>query len=163
MLNIERHTISEEPVVIDKHAMEQEKQDVTFKLSDFLQPNLPPNLQSCEQRQQPRRGNSMKNTMIKLAISLGLTVLVAQQVSAQQNRNCAPREAVVDRLATTYGESRQSIGLGEQGVMIETFASANTGTWTITVTTPNGQTCLVASGQSWEQLAEALPPQGKGA
>ena len=105
----------------------------------------------------------MKSTMIKLTISLGLTVLVAQQATAQQNRNCAPREAVVERLATTYGESRQSVGLGEQGVMIETFASANTGTWTITVTTPNGQTCLVASGQSWEQLAEALPPQGKGA
>ena len=105
----------------------------------------------------------MKNTIIKLTMSLGLTVLVAQQASAQQNRNCAPREAGVERLATTYGESRQSVGLGEQGVMIETFASSDTGTWTITLTTPNGQTCLVASGQSWEQLAEALPPQGKGA
>lgn len=105
----------------------------------------------------------MKSTMIKLTISLGLTVLVAQQATAQQNRKCAPREAVVERLASTYGESRQSVGLGEQGVMIETFASANTGTWTITVTTPNGQTCLVASGLSWEELAEALPPQGNDA
>ncbi len=105
----------------------------------------------------------MKSTMIKLTMSLGLTVLVTQQASAQQNRNCAPRGAVVDRLANTYGESRQSIGLGEQGTMIETFASSDTGTWTITVTTPNGLTCLVASGQSWEEFAEALPPQGKGA
>jgi len=163
MLNIERHTISEEPVVIDKHAMEQEKQDVTFKLSDYLQLSSPPNLQPCEQCQQPRRVKSMKSTMIKLTISLGLSVLIAQQVNAQQNRNCAAREAVVDRLANTYGESRQSIGLGEQGMMIETFASSDTGTWTITVTTPNGQTCLVASGQSWEELAEALPPQGNDA
>jgi len=108
----------------------------------------------------------MMTSMIKLTMSLGLSVLVAQQAAAQQNRNCAPREAVVERLATTYGERRQSVGLGkqgEQGVMIETFASANTGTWTITVTTANGQTCLVASGQSWEELAEALPPQGNDA
>jgi len=46
--------------------------------------------------------------------------------------------------------------LGEQGMVIETFASADTGTWTITVTTPNGLTCLVASGQS----CEALPQDG---
>ncbi|WP_390923772.1 hypothetical protein [Parasedimentitalea psychrophila] len=96
-------------------------------------------------------------------MSLGFIALAPQQASAEQNRNCAPREAVVERLASTYGESRQSIGLGERGMVIETFASADTGTWTITVTTPNGLTCLVASGQSWEELAEALPPQGNDA
>lgn len=104
----------------------------------------------------------MMKTMIKLTMSLGFTVLIAQQATAQAGRKCAPREAVIERLSTTYGESRKSIGLGEQG-MIETFASADTGTWTITVTSPNGQTCLVASGQSWEQLAEALPPKGNDA
>ena len=97
---------------------------------------------------------------MKLILAAALAVFFAVPAVAQQNRNCAPREAVVDRLASTYGESRQSIGLGDQGVMIETFVNADTGTWTITVTTPNGQTCLVASGQSWAELAEALPPQG---
>ena len=87
--------------------------------------------------------------------------LIATQAAAQQNRNCAPRDEVVERLASTYGESRQSVGLGEVGTMIETFASADTGTWTITVTTPDMMTCLVASGQSWEALADAMPPQGK--
>lgn len=82
---------------------------------------------------------------------------------AQQARNCAPREMVVDRLADKYGETRQSMGLGAQGAVVETFASGETGTWTITVTTPNGLTCLVASGQSFEPLAEALPPQGNDA
>ena len=102
----------------------------------------------------------MNMTMIKLTISLGLTVMVAQQATAQAGRKCAPRETVVERLANTYGESRQSIGLGERGMVIETFASPDTGTWTITVTSPKGETCLVASGQSWVELAEALPPQG---
>ena len=105
----------------------------------------------------------MMKTMIKLTMSLGFLAMATQQATAQQNRNCAPREAVVERLASTYGESRQSIGLGERGMVIETFASSDTGTWTITVTTPNGLTCLVASGQSWEELAEALPPQGNDA
>ena len=91
---------------------------------------------------------------------VAITAITATPAYAQQNRNCAPRQAVVDRLASTYGETRQSIGLGQRGMLIETFASSDTGTWTITVTTPNGVTCLVASGQSWEELAEALPPKG---
>jgi hypothetical protein len=98
----------------------------------------------------------MLKTTTTLALGLGLALTAAQQAAAQ-SRNCAPRDAVLTRLAETYGESRQSIGLGQQGTVIETFASNDTGTWTITVTTPNGLTCLVASGQSYEKLAEALP------
>lgn len=105
----------------------------------------------------------MKDTFINMTLGLGLMVLAAQQVAAQQNRNCAPRNLVLERLSERYGESRQSIGLGAQGAVVETFASDDTGSWTITVTTPNGVTCLVASGQSFETLAEALPPKGNDA
>jgi hypothetical protein len=66
-------------------------------------------------------------------------------------------------LAQNYGETRQSIGIGPNNAVIEVFASDDTGTWTITVTSANGQTCLVASGQSFEELAEALPAKGNDA
>jgi len=101
--------------------------------------------------------------LITLLLVFFFWSLAAAPISAQPNRNCAPRAAVVERLATKYGESRQSIGLGQRGMVVETFASSDTGTWTITVTTPNGMTCLVASGQSWEELAEELPPEGNDA
>ncbi|XDA97782.1 hypothetical protein AB1M95_16960 [Sulfitobacter sp. LCG007] len=91
-----------------------------------------------------------------LTAAAAVFLLSTQQLAAQ-SRNCAPREAVVDRLATGYGESRQSMGLGSNNAVVEVFASDETGTWTITVTTPNGLTCLVASGQSYETLAEAKP------
>ena len=83
----------------------------------------------------------------------------AAAASAQTQRNCGPREVVVDRLAQGYGESRKSIGLGSNNSVVEVFASSETGTWTITVTSPNGMTCLVASGQAFEELVEALPKQ----
>lgn len=106
----------------------------------------------------------MKNALIHATFGFGILALAATQASAQQQtRNCAPREVVVERLADGYGESRQSIGLGAQGAVVEVFASNDTGTWTITVTNPNGLTCLVASGQSFETLAEALPPKGNDA
>jgi hypothetical protein len=67
---------------------------------------------------------------------------------------------VLERLAEGYGETRQSIGRGAQGAVVEVFASDETGTWTITVTMPTGMTCLIASGHSFESIAETLPPDG---
>ncbi len=96
------------------------------------------------------------------ALTAAATLFVASDALAQSG-NCAPRDAVVERLAEGYGESRQSMGLGANNAVIEVFASEETGTWTITVTTPNGLTCLVASGQSYETLAEALPAKGNDA
>jgi hypothetical protein len=81
----------------------------------------------------------------------------AAPVVAQQRNNCAPRESVIDRLADGFGETRQSVGLGANNVVVETFASSETGTWTITVTMPTGLTCLVASGQAFETASVALP------
>lgn len=98
----------------------------------------------------------MNDTFWKLTFGMGVVALAATEVSAQ-GQNCAPREMVIERLADTFGESRQSMGLGGQGHVVETFASTETGTWTITVTLPSGLTCLVASGQAYEVLAEALP------
>ncbi len=99
----------------------------------------------------------MKKTILDMTLGLGIMVLAAQQLQAQP-RNCAPRADVVQRLTDSYGETRKGIGIARQGAVMEVFASDDTGTWTITVTLPNGVTCLIASGQSFETLAEAMPP-----
>ena len=98
------------------------------------------------------------------AQGLAATVaLMATGADAQNARNCAPRDLVVTRLAEGYGETRQSIGLGANNSVIEVFASDETGSWTITMTAPNGITCLMASGQAFEMLAESLSTQSKDA
>ncbi len=104
-----------------------------------------------------------KSKFIKMGLSAALLMGLASEVLAQSTRNCGPREMVVGRLAEGYGETRQSMGLGANNAVVEVFASSETGTWTITVTTPNGMTCLVASGQAFEELAEALPAKGNDA
>ena len=80
-----------------------------------------------------------------------------------QTATCAPHDLVVERLASGYGESRQSIALGTNNTVVEVFASVESGSWTLTVTAPGGLTCLVASGQAYEYLAEALPNTDPGA
>lgn len=89
---------------------------------------------------------------------LGLGALFAATGPAfpQSSGNCAMRSHVIERLAAAYGETRQSIGLGANNQVVEVFASRETGTWTITVTNPNGLTCLVASGQAYEALDEEV-------
>lgn len=88
-----------------------------------------------------------------IAMQMMLAVSLPGAVSAQ-GRSCAPRVVVVERLEQKYGETRQAIGIGQQGMVMETFASDETGSWTITVTMPTGMTCLMASGQAYESVAE---------
>lgn len=99
----------------------------------------------------------MKTHIVPALLALAAVAATAAPAAAQQRPSCAPRAAVVESLGQKYGETRQSIGLDDRGGMLEIFASAESGTWTVTLTAPNGQTCLIASGQSFETLAEVLP------
>jgi hypothetical protein len=96
--------------------------------------------------------------LIFLAV-LGLASLTQAPVLAQGGQ-CGPRDAVVSHLATKYSETRRSIGLAANNTVMEVYASAETGSWTITVTTAQGMTCLVASGQGYEPVEEGLPAKG---
>ncbi len=97
--------------------------------------------------------------MITRLLSLTTAALLLSTPALAQ-QNCAQRDQVLARLAEKYGESRQSIGLAPNNGVVEVFASAETGTWTIVITTPNGLSCLMASGQAFETLAEAAIAAG---
>lgn len=98
-----------------------------------------------------------------LTTAAALFIASSTQASAQARNNCGPRALVVERLAERYGETRQSVGIGSNNAMVEVFASGETGSWTILVTQATGLSCLVASGQAFEQVAEALPALGNDA
>lgn len=98
-----------------------------------------------------------------LTAAAALYLVTTTDVAAQTARNCGPRDLVVERLAERYGETRQSIGLGSNNAVVEVFASEESGSWTITVTAPGGPTCLVASGRSFEAVADVLPAKGSDA
>lgn len=95
-------------------------------------------------------------------MTTALACLFAVPATAQSGQ-CAPRETVVQRLAEAYGETRQSMGLGANNAVVEVFASATSGSWTITVTGANGITCLIAAGHAFETMADSLPAPGNDA
>ena len=104
----------------------------------------------------------MKRNLFLMSFGIGAMLLAANHANAQA-RNCADHDTIVARLAERYGESRQSIGLGNDNSVLEVFASMETGSWTITVTRPGGPTCLVAAGQAFAHLNEVLPNTDSGA
>jgi hypothetical protein len=103
----------------------------------------------------------MKRNLFLMSFGIGAMMLAVNDANAQA-RNCADHAQIVERLAESYGESRQSIGLGSDNAVVEVFASVETGSWTIVVTRPGGPSCLVAAGQSFQQVAEALPNLDQG-
>ncbi|MBR9763615.1 MAG: hypothetical protein GYB53_08850 [Rhodobacteraceae bacterium] len=105
----------------------------------------------------PSGARSARLPVALLCAALLSSALAGSAAAQATQRSCAPREVVVERLAEGYGETRKSIGLGSNNAMVEVFASDTSGTWTITMTSPQGITCLIASGQAFETLAEHLP------
>ncbi len=68
---------------------------------------------------------------------------------------CGERRAVVANLEKTYSEAPVSIGLASNGAVIEVLASPS-GSFTIILTQPNGLSCVMASGENWENLPKRL-------
>lgn len=93
---------------------------------------------------------------MKLLAATALAALMACPVLAQGS-NCAPRSIAVAGLAEKYGETPRMLGIGSGGVVVEVFASDETGTWTITVTRPDGFTCFLGAGQSFENIPAPAP------
>ena len=87
-------------------------------------------------------------TAILIALIVGSFLLspaaLAQPVCGQHN-------SVSDNLKKSYSEAPVSMGLTPDGGVLEVFASKE-GSWSMVVTQPSGISCLIAVGQSWENL-----------
>jgi len=100
----------------------------------------------------------MTQTMLALSLGFGGVILATQ--IAQGSPRCDTRAAVTTLLTDRHGETRRAIGLAGSAAVMELFAADATGTWTITLTLPDGRMCIVAAGLGYEALDERLPPRG---
>ncbi|MDG4721141.1 hypothetical protein [Thalassospira aquimaris] len=65
---------------------------------------------------------------------------------------CGGRAKVLDSLAEKYSEEPVAVGVTSNGGVIEVLKAPDGQTWTILFTYPNGPSCLVASGEAWQEL-----------
>ena len=94
--------------------------------------------------------------------AIAVALLAATPTAEAETRQaCAKRDQVVRKLEQKFGETLRSIGLHQSDGVVEIYSSEETGTWTILMTRPDGTTCLLASGQLWEQDAAPLQKPGE--
>jgi len=95
--------------------------------------------------------------MLKLSallIALGFALAAAPAGIADEpvKSSCESRAAVLDFLSQRYAEAPVAMGLSKDGGLVEILTSGPGSTFTIIVTMPDGMTCMVAAGDSWESL-----------
>jgi len=95
-----------------------------------------------------------------LLISTFVACATFVPVSAKAQQVCGERAKIVAHLGSDYQESRVGIGLAASGTVIELF-TAETGTWTMLMTTPDGRTCVMGTGEGWEQTQKPKPVVGQ--
>lgn len=66
---------------------------------------------------------------------------------------CAVRDAIVARLAESYGQVRTDGAAAGALSFYEVFASEATGTWTVLLSGVNGISCIMAAGDGWQPEA----------
>lgn len=81
--------------------------------------------------------------------ALGLGTIPTKAVA--QPMNCGPRDQVVRQLEGEFGETSVAMGIAQNGAGIfEIFASEGGASFTLIISLPNGQSCLVGTGTDWQ-------------
>ena len=96
--------------------------------------------------------------MRRIAVALTALMLASPALADGDGPNgpvCDGRKEVLSHLEGKYHENPTALGLATNGGVVELLTAADGKTWTIVITLPNGQTCLVAAGENWESKPRA--------
>ena len=94
--------------------------------------------------------HSFKLAAVVAAVSLFSIVSVANAAT-----QCAGHDAVAKTLNTKFKEARRVMGVVNAKAVMEIFMSPQ-GTWTVLVTDTTGTSCIIATGEEWQEVPIAL-------
>lgn len=96
--------------------------------------------------------------MRALAFSI-VVAFLALPAPAQESARAMPRcgavQAMRDALSEAFGEERRFAGLVDGRGVVELFVGPSS--WSLTLTTPDGQTCLIAAGYDFFMIPAGDP------
>ena len=90
-----------------------------------------------------------------LRIMATAIALTAFANTAMAQAVCSERARFLEQLAGNFKENTVALGLVNNGSVLEILTSEK-GSWTILVTKPDGMSCVVATGSSWEDVPKTL-------
>ena len=89
---------------------------------------------------------------MKLVILLA-AILTASATATAAEIRCGSRATIVALISgPVYDERRVGLGLDSRSQIVELFTNPSTGSFTIVITNTQGWSCIVRSGNSWEQI-----------
>lgn len=91
--------------------------------------------------------------MFKRLTSTALVFGMAALAPPAWAATCGPRDQMVSHLTEKYQETRRGAGLSSATRVVEFWSSAQTGSFTLLLSYPNGMTCLLATGNNWSDAA----------
>lgn len=77
-------------------------------------------------------------------------------VTPAQNIPCNDRATLTALLARDHHEAQVALGIS-QGQVIEVWATKDGSTFSILISLPNGQSCMVGHGENWQATIPAKP------
>ena len=108
----------------------------------------------------PGKVTAMKRAFVPALVLSALAGIALPATPATAQMVCGKRTDMVRQLDEKYGETRRSLGLAEGRGVVELFASEETGSWTILLTSPQGTACMMAAGEAFQieqVMAEGNP------
>jgi hypothetical protein len=88
-------------------------------------------------------------------LALSAAIAAAEEPPLPDRVPCSDYASIAQQLGARYEEAPVSLGLQSNGNVLQVFASATSGTWTVVSLTPSGYACILAAGESWESIKEA--------
>jgi hypothetical protein len=95
----------------------------------------------------------MFKRLLSTALVFGAAALAPP--APAQTVQCLQREALVEKLTTTYHEEMTGGGLQNPQQLLEVWSSDSTGSFTVFITRPDGVSCILASGLYWNSVTSA--------
>ncbi|MCO6384160.1 hypothetical protein [Oceanicola sp. 502str15] len=99
----------------------------------------------------------MKTALATTALLLASAPLAAQTADGP----CGKRQFFVDQLVETYQEQPVAGGLQSEDSLVEIWASKETGSFTILVTDPGGETCVAFTGEDFHEATGFVGVKGE--
>jgi hypothetical protein len=85
------------------------------------------------------------------ALALILVLLASPATAARAQPACATHAEMIEHLTQKYAEARVAIAFTGNGRLVEVFTAGDGATWTIVITTPQGLSCILIAGETWDE------------
>ena len=89
----------------------------------------------------------LKNTVLAAVFILPLS-----SAPAEAQQLCSERGKVIGQFSKVYKETPVAGGLTRDGRLIEILSTGDGSTWTIVISKPSGETCVMMAGEGWRPL-----------